>query len=119
MAAEYRCERDDLFIKLADVDWFAKFIEYQYRDVVFSMEPIGPVLSDYWIRQAHYRWAKDIKVVSGKEYEGRPLDHFKYSGFLCYWLRRCPTLCDLYKNPDVILAGIRSREPKEILIRKS
>jgi hypothetical protein len=118
MAAEpYRCEREDLFEKLKDIEWFREFVTYQYKRVVFSMEPVEPDLSDYWIAQAYYRWTKDISFVSAKEYEGRPLDHFKLSGFLCYWLRRCPPLNDLHENVDTKFASIRHRDPKAILVK--
>src|SRR5207244_4044836 len=114
-AESYHCERKDLFEKLQEPKWFHDFVAYQYTRVVFDMEPVLPVLSEYWIAQAHFRWTKDVVYVSSKEYGGRPLDHFKYSGFLCYWLRRCPPLSELGQNPDVALAGIRYREPKKIL----
>lgn len=118
-AVSYICEQSDLFgrNKLLDPNWFREFILYQYQRVVFNMEPVEPVLSDYWIMQAYYRWSKDIGVVSAKEYEGRPLDHFKYAGFLCYWLRRCPPLCDFRKNADAALARIRLRQPNELLVQ--
>lgn len=116
MSAEtYHCERPDLFDKLQNAGWFRDFVEYQYKRVVFDMEPVSPVLSDYWISQAHLRWTKDVSYVSTKEYEGGALDHFKYSGFLCYWLRRCPPLSDICWNADLALAGIRYRHPKTIL----
>lgn len=81
------------------------------------MEPVIPVLSDYWIAQAHFRWLKDINSVREKEYNGGALDHFKSAGFLCYWLRRCPPLYDLVTNPDIQFARIRHREPKKVLIQ--
>jgi hypothetical protein len=116
MAADsYHCERRDLFEKLKDAEWFCRFVDYQYKSVVFDMEPVTPLLSDYWTRQAHFRWVKDIRTVSSKEYDGRPLDHFKHAGFLCYWLRRCPPLYDLAKNPDPAFAGIKYRDPKKVL----
>lgn len=118
--AEYRIERRDFFDRLGDPDrgWFEKFVKYQYRDVVFRMEGVAPVLSDYWIAHAHHRWTKDMKYVSVKEYEGRPLDHFKRAGFLCYWLRRCPPLVDLTRNTDTQFAGVSHRDgPKRILVQ--
>jgi hypothetical protein len=66
--AEFRCERGDLFSKLSDPKWFHDFVEYQYKRVVFNMEPVSPILSEYWIAQAHYRWTKDIEHTSEKEY---------------------------------------------------
>src|SRR5262249_27824405 len=45
----------------------------------------------------------------------RPLDHFKYAGFLCYWLRRCPPLYDFRPNADPGIARIKYRDPKTIL----
>jgi hypothetical protein len=116
-ATFYYCERIDLFDKLRDPKWFHDFVEHQYKRVVFDMEPVVPVLSEYWIGQAHFRWTKDVAVVSSKEYGGRPLDHFKYAGFLCYWLRRCPPLSELATNPDLAIAGIRYRDPKKILVQ--
>jgi hypothetical protein len=113
----YRCEREDLFEKLKNQNWFNNFIRYQYENVVFKMEAVAPVLSDYWILQAYLRWNKDVLYASSKEYEGAPLDHFKYSGFLCYWLRRCPPMSDLQENFDTNFAGIKHRKPNEILIR--
>lgn len=113
--AEFRCERSDLFSQLSDAKWFHDFVEYQYKGVVFNMEPVSPILSEYWIAQAHYRWTKDIEHTSKKEYGGRPLDHFKRAGFLCYWLRRCPPLSDLMANPDLVFAQIRYRDKSPIL----
>jgi len=81
------------------------------------MEPVSPMLSDYWIAQAHFRWTKDISSVRTKEFEGGQLDHFKYAGFLCYWLRRCPPLYDVARNIDTAIAGIRHRDPNKILIQ--
>lgn len=117
VASPYACEQTKLFENLLDKDWFAEFVSYQYKHVVFELEPVFPILSDYWISHAHYRWSKDIALVSKKEYEGRPLDHFKYAGFLCYWLRRCPPLCGLSTNPDTTFAGIKHRDPKPILVQ--
>lgn len=113
--AEYRCERSDLFSKLIDPKWFHDFVDYQFKSVVFDMEPVLPILSEYWIAQAHYRWTKDVEYSSSKEYGGRPLDHFKRAGFLCYWLRRCPPLAELMANPDVAFARIKHRDTSPIL----
>jgi hypothetical protein len=113
----YCCEQRQLFGNLQDLAWFRSFIQFQYKQVVFSMEPIVPVLSDYWISQAHYRWTKDINSVREKEYAGGTLDHFKSAGFLCYWLRRCPPLSELTTNLDTTFAGIRHREPNKLLIQ--
>lgn len=113
---EHRCERSDLFDRLADPQWFAAFVHHQYQQIVFGMEAVSPVLSDYWIAHAHYRWTKDMRYVSDKEYEGRALDHFKRAGFLCYWLRRCPPLTDLARNPDARFAGVVHREGRKALL---
>jgi hypothetical protein len=114
-AQQYHCEQKNLFADLLDAKWFHDFIDYQYKRVVFDMEPVSPVLSEYWISQAHYRWTKDIDRASKKEYGGLPLDHFKRAGFLCYWLRRCPPLTELMSNPDLAFAGIKFRDPNRIL----
>jgi hypothetical protein len=117
-AGEYRCERSDLFSKLEDAEWFAEFVKFQYQRIVFDMEPIVPAISEYWTAQAHYRWSKDTARVRSKEYDGRPLDHFKLSGFLCYWLRRCPPLTSLHHNPDLKFASVKLRgEPSKILVQ--
>ncbi len=114
-AQQYHCEQKALFSNLADRQWFHDFVDYQYKRVVFNMEPVTPVLSEYWIYQAHYRWAKDMEHSSKKEYDGRPLDHFKRAGFLCYWLRRCPPMAELMSNPDLTFAQIKFRDPNKIL----
>jgi hypothetical protein len=114
---DYACEQPAIFDRLTDAGWFNAFVRYQYAEIVFAMESVGPMFSDYWIRHAHFRWMKDMKYVSGKEYDGGNLDHFKRAGFLCYWLRRCPPLSDIGRNPDTHFASIRHRKDKPILIQ--
>jgi hypothetical protein len=113
-SAEYACENTAIFDKITDQAWFSNFIKYQYRDVVFRSSPISPIFSDYWISQAFLHYVKDVSRVSNNEYNGKPLDHYKRAGLLCYWLRRCPPIAEFGNNADFLLSGVKLRSPNTL-----
>lgn len=97
--SDFFCERDDIFDKLTDKEWFKSFVKYQYEGVFFKTELITPKISNFRILQAHNRWCKDVKRISNNEYDGKTLDHFKQSALLCFWLRRFSPVSEYIEDP--------------------
>lgn len=112
--AAYVCEREDIFTRLDDAEWFAEFMLSQYA---LACKPAGlrPHIAAALLSEAHTFWQKDLRRVSHMEYDGGPLDHFKRCGHLCYWLRRSRPLVD-FENADV--SELPARDTKESALRE-
>lgn len=80
-------ERHDIFSALNNQDTFIDIFKTYYAGC-YTRYALEPFFATSRLRDAHVFWQKDLKRVSEIEYGGKPLDHFKRSGHLCYWLRR-------------------------------
>ena len=96
---EFRCEREDIFDKLSDANWFHDFLTFQSL-TMFQAFGYLPALNQSGIWDIHERWKDDIERISANDFERGDLDHFKQGGHLCFWVRRTRAVIECYPTTE-------------------
>lgn len=92
-------EHPAIFDELEILDKFRSTLKAYYAHT-FNRHGFVAAVSDARLIEAHERWRKDLYRVSDIELKGARLDHFKQSGHLAYWLRRCSPVTQLIVDDE-------------------
>lgn len=87
----------DIFERLSDGNFFAKFVSAQYGDVAIKAR-MTPKISMRSLFDSHYFWILDLRRVNEFETPDSEPDHFKHAGHLAYWLRRSAPVFEWIDN---------------------
>ena len=111
-------EHREIFRDLAILDKFKSTVKAYYTHT-FGRHGFVAAVSDARLIEAHERWTKDLYRVSDIELQGAPLDHFKQSGHLAYWLRRCSPVTQLIIDDEFDSAQRPPERAQKLVLRYS
>ena len=111
-------EHRGIFADLAALDRFKSTIKAYYKHT-FHRHGFVAAIADARLIEAHERWVRDLYRVSDIELKGAPLDHFKQSGHLAYWLRRCSPVTQLIVDDEFSPAQRLPERAQNLILRYS